>query len=183
MTRNIRVLCDVDGVLCNYSGGALSVIQEITGRPPPEDILNEWDIFRQFGTEERKEIFKAFEKEGWCYSLEVLPGALQGIRNLRKAGADIYFVTAPWHSPHWTYERTKWLCDYFEADKKHIVHAHAKYLCVGDVFIDDKISHVQTWQDHHPLGVGILWEAPYNRSIPYPIRSSSWDFVLSVVTR
>ncbi len=181
--RNKRVLCDVDGVLCNFTSAALSAMESITGRPLPDNVLEEWDIFRFLAPEEKKILFATIEEKSWCYSLEVLPGAVQGIKDLRKAGFDVYFVTSPWHGRNWAFERTAWLQDYFGAKRSHIVQTDAKYLCTGDIFIDDKYEHVVTWKDHHPYGTAVLWSAPYNELKGFPVRTNSWTQVLEFAGR
>lgn len=176
--RKRRALIDVDGVCCDFIGGALATIERVTGRPPPADVLEDWDMFRSYEGEEKKAIYAAFEEKDWCYSLEVLPGAYDGIRRLQLMGVDVYFVTAPWNSRHWAYERTAWLQMHFGVNRNQVIHTNAKHVCVGDVFVDDKYEHILDWKEHHPAGVPILWSAPYNVRQNYEIRTNSWEFVL-----
>lgn len=176
--RPRRVLCDVDGVLCNFTAGALAAIERVTGEAPPPDLLDEWDTFRYLTNSQKDAVWNLMEDPGWCYGLEVLPGAVLGIRQLRRAGVEVYFVTAPWHGRNWVYERDEWLRNYFDADRKHIVHTDAKFLVTGDVFVDDKYEHVVNWKEHHPNGLPILWNAPYNKSQSFERRGNSWELVL-----
>lgn len=172
-----RVLLDVDGVLADFVTPALEVMKNVTGKPLPEDVLEDWDIFRSVDKSLQSHIYDEFKKEGWCYALKPYPGAIKGVSRLREI-ADVYFVTSPMHGPHWAYERTKWLIDLFNAKTGHVISTNAKYVCRGNVLIDDKTSHIVKWGEHHPDALRILWKQPYNeKDTPRGpvIHTNDWD--------
>lgn len=176
-----RILLDVDGVLADFVTPALEIVRNVTGAPVPEDALEDWDIFRAYPKDVQNKFYDAFKCEGWCMGLEPYPGSQEGIALLERV-ADVYFVTSPMHGPHWAYERTLWLKKYFGVPAKRVVHTNAKYLCVGDIFVDDKFDHVENWQKAHPHGCSVLWTQPYNRKNEWPHRATCWEEVHQLVS-
>lgn len=178
-----RVLLDVDGVLADFVTPALQVVQQVTGKPAPKDATDDWDLFRAYDQETQAKFYNEFKKEGWCYALQPYPGALEGVNMLRDL-ADVYFVTSPMHGPHWSDERARWLVDYFGAKRNQVVSTNAKYVCAGDVLVDDKTSHVVKWLQHHERGLGVVWAQPYNIADTLPeraIRTLNWNDVVKSV--
>lgn len=179
-TTKPRVLLDVDGVLADFLTPSLKVIESVTGEPVPPEYLTEWDFMRHYDKETSKKFYDIFKSEGWCFNLEVYPGAVEAVKELR-GYADVYFVTSPMHGRHWAFERTEWLDKHFGARRDHVVHTNAKYLCVGDVLVDDKPSHIIEWELSHPKGTGLLWNQPYNKyDVPRMLRAHDWFTVLNV---
>ena len=174
-----RVLLDVDGVLADFVTPALRVVEQITGAPPHPDCHTDWDLFKDYPKEVETKFYDEFKKEGWCAALPVYPGAQDGVEALRRV-ADVYFVTSPMHGPHWAFERTEWLVKHFGARYDHVVHTNAKYLCKGDILVDDKWQHLNNWFGQHADGVGILWEQPYNKD-RWSICTNDWNVVLQHV--
>ncbi len=60
---------------------------------------------------------------------------------------DVFILsTAPWGNPSAWSDKLKWIQHYFGSDKglplyKRLILSHHKYLCKGDVLIDDRIDH------------------------------------------
>lgn len=184
MRTRPRVLLDVDGVLGDYVAAILPVARAIAGKAFLRSDVDQWDIAKALSLSppEGDAMFAATRELGFCASIPVLPGAVEGVRALRSV-SDVYFVTSPTHGRHWYYERTEWLVRHFDALVEHVVHAKRKELVAGDVFVDDKPEHVWDWCRHHAAGRGILWDAPYNRSVDmgYLPRTMSWKHVLDIV--
>lgn len=181
MPRRQRVLLDVDGVLADFVTPALQVVEQITGAPPPVDATEDWDLFRAYDKKTQSKFYDVFKTEGWCRALQPYPGASEFIGQLERI-ADVYFVTSPMHGPHWAHERNLWLLENFDVPSKRVVSTNAKYLCVGDVFVDDKFSHVQTWKAAHPHGCAVVWSQPYNVNEVWAHRASSYDDIIQLVT-
>lgn len=161
MSRPV-VLVDVDDVLADFYTSALRIVGEILGCDVTAGPRTTWDIIDAFGfTDAQTAAFKqAVGRSAFCASLVPYPGAREGIARLREI-ADVYAVTAPFHSLHWVSERDWWLAEHFGFTRKQIVHTDAKYLVTGDVFIDDKPDHIRRWAARH-TGAAVLWAQPYN---------------------
>ncbi len=57
-----------------------------------------------------------------------------------------------------------WLAKYFPGfPLQNIVATSEKYLCFGDVLIDDYVGNLEKWQDNHPRGRAMLFGTQYNR--------------------
>jgi|DEB0MinimDraft_6_1074348.scaffolds.fasta_scaffold05300_6 5'(3')-deoxyribonucleotidase len=139
----MRILLDCDGVLADFGKGfaALAREQGIDYTQP-----RCWDVFKGLSRNERKRMERAVLQPGFCRSLPVVPGARDMVDGLRSDGHDVYCVTAFWFDhPTWTAERTAWLESNMGIDRRRVVHTHAKALVYGDVFVDDKVSHVREW--------------------------------------
>lgn len=175
----LRFLTDVDEVLCDFQGPALEICADVLKRPLSLHEFKEWDIFSILTPEERAQVFPILEAEGFCSSLEPLPGAIEAIREIRKF-ADVFAVTSQFHSVTWVTERTKWLQDRFEMQKGDIVYTPTKYLVTGDAFLDDKPDHVTNWEYHHPDGLAMLWDMPNTRTLKHGgVRVYDWNQVIT----
>jgi 5'(3')-deoxyribonucleotidase len=129
----------------------------------------------------KQHVHERMSSKGWCASLEVFPGAVEGVAELRKY-AEVFFVTAPFKSEHWMPERRDWLQDTFKIPHWHIIQTSTKFLVRGEVFVDDKPSHVIDWVKYMPgAGVGLLWDRPHNRSSDIQTRVHSWEEVVRFV--
>lgn len=178
MIKSRRVLLDVDGVLANFHEPALKVAQSVGVLHP--EATHEWDIFRHYDRKSTDKIYDILRGEGWCASLEPYEGAQMGVLMLSSV-ADVYFVTAPMAGRHWPYERAEWLRKHFGAGNHNIIQTHAKHVCTGDVFVDDKPAHVEDWMSHNPQGTALLWDQPYNQRSHYLPRVDAWEQVVDAV--
>jgi 5'(3')-deoxyribonucleotidase len=182
------VLLDCDGLLSDFTRGALSVVERTLGRRHvPEDIWH-WDFCKALGIvgNDRIRVMQAISDDrSFAVNLPILPGALDGVRRLREI-AEVHVVTSPWNTNSgWTYERERWLLRNFEIDHKHVHHSSAKYLFAGDVFVDDKASHVAEWVAAHRGKLAVLWRTLHNQTEAVPTGaavSSSWDLLVEWVS-
>lgn len=162
-----RVLLDVDGVFANFILGALPYVHMITGRKFEHDDVNQFMIERalDLDTQETTELYRHVASEGWCQRLPAYEGAREAIVDWRSL-AEVWAVTQPYPSRHWAYERDTWLTEGFGFSIDDVLHVRskAKHAIDGDVFVEDKTATLIEWQEHHPAGVGVLFERAYNRN-------------------
>lgn len=158
-----RVLLDVDGVLANFLTPALDILNKLSGLDHKAEELQEWDVFTLYPREYEQAFYEGCNQPGFCNALPLYPGAHELVTGLQ-AISDLYIVTSPMHhNLTWTGERERWLLKHFSIPSSKIVHTSAKYLCVGDVLIDDRPANIEAWEkEHGPKGVGLLWDASYN---------------------
>lgn len=116
--------------------------------------------------EHRKEVYDRMKGAGGCLAIPVYDGAQDAVRELRSL-VDVTIVTSPFPgSPTWMSERERWLAEHFGIDRDNIFHGEKKWLVHGDILLDDKESHVDTWekywqkQGQNPLG--LLWHTNRN---------------------
>lgn len=158
-----RILLDVDGVLADFITTYLHALAAVTGSyRHPAEVIN-WEIGKSLGLSEdtQRKVSTLLRKEGVASSMPVYPGAIEGVKKLTLV-AEVYFVTSPFTSPTWTYDRDQWLDRHFGAVGKNVVHTAHKHLISGDVLVDDKPVNVRAWAKAWPLGTPVLWSQPYN---------------------
>ena len=177
--KKLLIALDVDGVLADFSSGALRIVEEVTGkRFVPADITA-WDFTASLGlsADETVAVMQTIgAKRGFAASLSPYRHARQGVRRLRALG-DIFCVTSPWESnAWWRAERESWLALHFGIDVVH--HASDKTGYEADVFVDDKASNVRDWLAAWPGRTAVFWRTPHNSAEPVPWgahSTSSWD--------
>lgn len=176
--RKIQINLDCDGLLSDFTLGALAVVEEVTGRRYVPSDVGAFDFTTALGLSER-ETFQVKEiigsRRGFCAALLPYPEALQGVHRLRELG-DIVCVTSPWDSnPWWRDEREAWLALHFGIDVVH--HAENKSTYAADVFVDDRAKHVHAWLAAWTDRTAVLWRTPHNTLEPVPKGArvtSSW---------
>jgi len=156
----MHILIDCDGVLADFSGHLLRLVgSELT----VEDIT-EWDIFK-FMTPSQLECAKMLlaGPEFWA-SQPQIPGAAEGVEELRSGDHTITVVTSPWYGCEvWGHVRREWLKRNFAVDAADVVVAARKERLQGEVFIDDKTENGEAWAAANPAGLAALYAQPYNR--------------------
>lgn len=161
-----RILLDCDGVLSDFIGGALATLNELYDTSFRREQVTEFDFTKALGMSApaaaaaKRAIGSA---AGFARHLDVYPGAIDGVRQLREI-ADVYIVTSPWNSnPTWCHDREWWLAMHFGIPHALVIHTSAKHLVSGDILVDDKTSTCAAWRAAWPGGVAVQWQTPHNR--------------------
>ena len=183
-----RFLVDVDGVLADFVSAYLDIVRAVTGRSHSPEHVTEFDIGKSLAlSRDESSLVKRTlgNSQGIARELGVYPGAREGLAALREV-ADVYIVTSPWNSnPTWTHDREAWLEKHFRIKHDRVIHTSAKYVCCGDVLVDDKVSAVEQWQAAHSNGIGVVWDTLHNQRDSFPglrMRTSSWSLLLALAT-
>ncbi len=184
------ILLDCDGVLADFGAGYLGAFVEETGDVVGTDQIDRWDMHKctffikaaeAIGvttTELRRRVDAHVSRPGFCSSLAVTHGALSAVERLREIG-DVYVVTAPWDSSvTWMHERAHWIHRKLGIPRSHVIQAARKHLIAGDVFVDDKASHVAEWAERWPQGHSILFDLPHNQDAS-GVRRGGWADVIA----
>lgn len=174
-TRRSRILVDADGVLANFAQAVVDMVNEELGTEHQYDHIDQWDMYASMGiSKEHGTAFDERIKQNYfCYGLAPIPGAVEGLAELRKHG-DVYCVTAPFDGAYWMPERVQWLQDFMGFDRKHVVFTHSKHLVAGEVLIDDKAQNLRDWRAEPHAGVSILFDQPWNRNETEFSRAEGW---------
>lgn len=159
----VKIALDCDGVLADFTSGALAIVKEVTGRSYTPAEVTRFDFTEALGLsiQEARAVKKAIgARQGFAASLLPYPGAVHGVRRLREFG-DVICVTSPWTSnPWWCEEREAWLAQHFGIEVVH--HAEDKSGYEADIFVDDRSSHVRAWARNWPQGTAVFWRTPHN---------------------
>lgn len=180
-----RVLLDCDGVLADFHTPCLKIINELSGKDHKLEDLTEWNLFDALGVTDivRKQTYDRMNKPGWCRDIQLYPGCVEGVKNLRQV-ANVYVCTSPMNGPTWTHERDQWLREHFDFTTKHIIHTSAKYVCAGDFLVDDRIDNLRKWEKCHPYGIPIRWVVPqYGGQVWDGVSMSDWDQLVRYVEK
>lgn len=172
------ILLDVDGVLADFTGRVLQIGNELTKCSYTMEDVKEWDVFSLYPKELKRVLVYHICREGFCTRLDVLPGALDGVKQLKEVG-HVVAVTSPWWSSKtWMHERMEWLKLHFDIPMRSVIHTAAKELIRGDIMIDDKPENLLSWGDAQKgQSLSILVDAPYNRSVVAPVQRSFRSFI------
>jgi 5'(3')-deoxyribonucleotidase len=177
----LRIVCDMDGVICDLIGWWTYLLNRYHGTNIKRDDVTEWDIHAACPEIFKEEVYKYLGDPGFFLHLDPIPGALEGLRGLIQRGHDVVIATA---------------CEYGHADKRlwlkrhlpelphqNIVFIERKELIPGDVFIDDRLENLEKWSEANGMcGDPICFDAPYNRSWG-GIRAKSWDEIITRIER
>ncbi len=185
--RKPKVLLDVDGVLADFNGSCFHLLNDHFDLDITHDDITEWGwtsghpkipahALRHLTTH-------WVHQEGFVWGMKPLPGAREAVKNLREI-ATVVCVTSPWRGAKlWTHERTEWLIHHFGFQEEDIIPTSGKHHVGGDVLVDDRVSNVVKWLEHHP-GMGFVWAQPYNVNSPQANmirRTGSWQDVIDYV--
>jgi 5'(3')-deoxyribonucleotidase len=181
--RKLQIALDADGVLRNFTAGALLIVEEVTGKKFTPANVTAFNFTRALGLAESEAggVMKAITARcGFVTALPPYPQARQGVRRLRELG-DVFCVTAPWDgplgiNPWWCDESERWLALHFGIDRVH--HAADKAEYEADLFVDDRSSNVRDWMSRWPGRTAVFWRTLHNMSESVPCgahATSSWD--------
>lgn len=173
-----RILVDVDGVLADFSQHVITRLR--LGAKLKRDDIDRWDIFglieEKFSIHHKKLALELMEDITFWRRLPLMPGAKEGVAALIEGGYEVVFVTSPWDScVGWNVARWQWLEEHFDCKPHQLVITHAKYLVHGYTLIDDKVSHVEEWNERH-VDKAMLFKAPYNNNDAH----LRWDWPMIV---
>lgn len=181
--KKLKIALDADGVLRNFTVGALAVVKEVTGKTFAPVDVTAFNFAKALGLteDETRAVMTAIStRRSFVTSLPPYPEARQGVRRLRDLG-DVFCVTTPWESPWgtnpwWRAESESWLALHFGID--NVKHADDKAAYEADVFVDDRAKNVHAWLTAWPGRTAVFWRTPHNtsESVPWGSHStSSWD--------
>jgi len=161
------VLCDVDGVIANFTAAVLDVVADVTGERHPEAAVDQWSIkdALRLPPAAWRAVVKEITAPGFAYGIEPYPLAVAGVKRIA-ARSDLYFVTSPWWTSNtWMHDRTDWLVKYFGQDQGHkVIHTSHKSVIRGDALIEDKPETLSAWLPHANDGAqALLMDRPYNK--------------------
>lgn len=190
------VLLDVDNVLANFVDSYLDLVEEVTGRRFSHDSMDRWELSEacNLSPKEKREVEEHISDEHFCETIHPYPSAREGVELLREI-ADVRAVTSPWHSsPFWCYERGIWLVECMGFSRDHIIQTSDKAFIWGDVFVDDKLEHLDKWRDHWNVvfqdrddiwrGRPVLWNHPVNRNDVWGgVRTNDWKVLRELVEK
>lgn len=164
----MRILVDMDGVLCDLMGKWLQLYNDEFNDTLTADQMTTWGPHRY--AKAGKRVYKYLAQPGFFGDLVPLPGAIENMRRLVNAGFDIVIVTAARRGHK---EKRDWVAEHLPfLDTDQMIFAHRKELIRGDILFDDAPYHLENFAKFG--GEPIAMAYPYNAHVPYK-RVKSWD--------
>jgi 5'(3')-deoxyribonucleotidase len=183
MRKKPRLLLDVDGVIANFAGAAVRVMNKISGMGILEEQIREWDVTTMLDDEEHRRASKdAFNEAGFASTFESYDGSVDAVHRLREI-TELHFVTAPTvTNPTWVHDRVNWLAKHFGVDPRDVHHTAKKWVLYGDVMIDDHPVNLEPWLQHWPGKLALLWDRSYNQGQGVGLhRIKTWAEAISAI--
>ncbi|WP_144795719.1 5' nucleotidase, NT5C type [Microbacterium paludicola] len=171
------VLVDMDDVVAQWAEGYDSLLDEhgeaAAAIPRHADRLH-WDLRTGRSGVEKKIIEKVMREPGFYRFLRAVPGARTALRQIRDAGHDIRFVSAPYISnPTCASDKIAWIERHYGARwAQRVILTTDKTLVRGDVLIDDRPDITGAVE---PVWEHVVFTQPYNAHITDRRRMSSWS--------
>ena len=173
------ILLDCDDVLAQFTQGVIDVLNAKCGYDFDINDVTDWDMAHSLGVSNNT-IFGIAGEVDFCTNLNIMPGAQDGVEKLKSYGP-VYIVTSPiWSSKTWQFERTRWLHEHFDIQASKVIQTSAKQLIRGDFFVDDRVSHVEAWQEENDDAWAFVLDVPWPRQqeVQDIHRCRNWDELL-----
>ncbi|XP_076468956.1 5'(3')-deoxyribonucleotidase, cytosolic type-like [Babylonia areolata] len=169
--KKLKILVDMDQVLCDFEGGFLSKYQEKFPDEPfiPLEERNTFYIVDQYTKLRRDLQDKAREilhAEGFFLGLQPIEGARDALMEMwQMDDTEVFICTSPHsHYKYCVFEKFKWVEDHLgEEWINRLILTKDKTMVNGDLLIDDR-PRIRGALDP-PAWKQVLFSAPYNLSI------------------
>lgn len=160
---------DMDGVCCDFIGGLHDKLK-LRGFTLTDDTEC-WDL-EQHSDADIVDINSIVNDKGFWLSLKPIPGALDGVSDLRRWGWDVVIVTSPWKGSELCHhEKATWAADNLGLDFESVILTHRKDLVVCDVLIDDLVDNLVGCTAKYP----VLFNRPHNKNVLWRgFRTEAW---------
>jgi 5'(3')-deoxyribonucleotidase len=168
----MRVYCDLDGVLCNWTKGVCDLFS-IDYREP--DV---YDITKMLGVPQ-KQMWEKIDEKGHLFwsNLENYPWFDELIERLKVIDKNFCILTSPSKCPNCVKGKLQWIQKKFGNHFRNYIFAPAKLkkelAGPNKILIDDKLENILDWNNNG--GHGILFPQPYN--VPYHLLPDSKNIV------
>lgn len=166
--RKLTVLVDMDGIVTDLLQKWLEAINTKYNRNATVEDVTDWDVAKNEKLSDlSRKVYAIIQKPMFFWDLEPLDGSINALQALVREGHDVMFLTAP-ASPNSAMEKMLWVAKHFPfIDHKNVILCHHKHLVKGDVFIDDKASGVEAYQEAHPDALVMTIKYPYNKHLEH----------------
>lgn len=157
------VICDVDGVLCDFIKGVQDICER-EGLPIPSPDLSSPDVVKLMGSDRFSWVVNQMVTRG--DHPELYDGGMD-LKNKLLEHGDYLIATAPMPvdslKGKWWDMRYSWLRDMgFAEDRIQYMTGRAKAHLQGCMLIEDSASTVEAWNACRDIPTGMLVKRPWN---------------------
>lgn len=183
MRANWTIAVDVDDTVAELMDEWLIIYENLYGRGLKKEHITDWEC-SCIPTEHRKEFYAILHSQTLYDNVKPVKGALEGITELRNAGARIVFVTSAVQGHEGA--KLRWLRWYGFLPERYAepdyIECYDKSLIRADLIIDDKPDTCLAYPAY-----AILKETPANRTWENPdltriIRAKEWSWIVTIAT-
>lgn len=175
MGRSPIVLVDMDGVLADLEAGFWHLWGSQYPSAPQQDQAqrDQFYLADQLHPAFRTRVLEILNSPGFFDTLPVVPGAAEAMNGMLAAGWDVRVCTAPaLTNPTCTSDKLTWLERHIGPGwSRRAIIAKDKSYVRGDLLIDDK---PEPRAELDPTWRHVVFDAPYNRTAPSPLRLNCW---------
>ncbi|MFE1168454.1 hypothetical protein [Nocardiopsis sp. NPDC058789] len=173
--RPPTVLVDMDEVLCHWEKHFVASRRRRFPHIPIADAGNRdsFDLFTGLSEEERRANTTVLDEPGFFAALEPVPGGVEAVGEMVRAGIDVAVCTSPWLSnPTCASDKLLWVQEHLGPElANNTVITRDKSRVLGDVLIDDKPEVTGAVQPQWSL---LRFTRHYNRLLEGP-RIDDWS--------
>ena len=172
----MRILVDLDGVLCDWDANFDRHIIENWAHMPDMPLTPQrrsFNFYDGVSPEVANGISAIMNHPGFYAELQPIPGGKQALNQMLSEGHDVHICTAPWlTNPSCASDKLAWVEEHIgEGWAKRVVITKDKTLVRGDILIDDKPeitgSMVPEWEQ-------VFFTQEYNKDIDHIRRINNW---------
>ena len=171
----MRILIDMDQVLCQWVERVLEWYNEDKGTSWTRDEITTWDVKQNLGPNSDDFIRSSMRYPEFYRDLLPIEGAIYGMKRLMKAGHDVIIASAVPKSAGIAYAgKMEWLRRNLpEFPLNNFVAIHRKDLLQGDLLVDDGLHNIAAFARTGRSTV--IFDAPWNRNPTYDVASFGYN--------
>jgi 5'-nucleotidase len=186
MTKKLRILVDLDGIVADFFGPLWVEYERLTGEKISTSQILCWDMSKYVS---HPEVLKSiYFRHGYFTTLPTLPGAVNALGELADDGHELVIVSSPC-TPHSAAEKLEWCKKHLPfLDQKNVWIGHNKHHVRGDILIDDGPHNISAYRREHPEAFLTGIAHPYNEGASYDLRADchekpadAWDQMLAAI--
>jgi len=171
--RKFTIFVDMDSTLADMLQPLLDEYNYDYEDTLRVDDIVEFDIkkFAKPGVD----IESYFKKDGFFEKLKPLPGAIEGLEALVRAGHEVIVASSHSVNPNSAAEKLRWLKEHTPfIGHSDVMLGVKKHKLRGDVFIDDAPHQAARWLRENPDGVTMSIKWPYNNVSTHTAIFNDW---------
>lgn len=163
----MKILCDIDGVLAQFTEH-LSKYLCNRGYEYPIESFTTYNLRDCLDPKHHWLLDAARANKDWCWSVPRYDGAQQFLKYLVAKGHGVHLVTHSWGGAWWDEARTHWVASLLSSPELRNVSwefcsPEERQKKEGDILIDDNPTAIKGWKTQGKLAIMML--RPWNRQV------------------
>lgn len=168
---------DFDGTINNMLDTWVAWLNKNHGMSVDASMITDWSLENTFSNLSIKELFEPVDTPEFWDEVTIKPGAAEVIKKLIADGHAIYVVTSS-HYKTLSYKFKNCLFAHLPfLTKENVIVTFDKSLIRCDVLLDDAEHNLVNFP-----GIGVVFDAPYNKCCSADYRVSSWNEFYELIT-